>query len=119
MIYFITLYLSLIHIYMAKDGQSTDSLYYTYTPVTEEVPKEQIYQIRPYNSGLCIYRFEGCELRQKVARWETKGPKEIWQLCMEPGFQLSWSAQNPFYSLFIGQEGFVEDVYKRQGLHFG
>lgn len=52
---------------MAKDGQSTDSLYYTYTPVTEEVPKEQIYQIRPYNSGLCIYRFEGCELRQKVA----------------------------------------------------
>lgn len=57
---------------MAKDGQSTDSLYYTYTPVTEEVPKEQIYQIRPYNSGLCIYRFEGCELRQKVARWETK-----------------------------------------------
>ena len=93
---------------MAKDGQSTDSLYYTYTPVTETVPKEQIYQIRPYNSGLCIYKFEGCELRQKVARWETKGHKEIWQLCMEPGFQLSWSAQNPFYSLFIVQEGSVE-----------
>ena len=92
----------------AKDGQSTDSLYYTYTPVTETVPKEQIYQIRPYNSGLCIYKFEGCELRQKVARWETKGHKEIWQLCMEPGFQLSWSAQNPFYSLFIVQEGSVE-----------
>ena len=45
---------------MAKDGQSTDSLYYTYTPVTEA------------------------------------------------GFQLSWSAQNPFYSLFIVQEGSVE-----------
>ncbi len=27
---------------------------------------------------------------------------------MEPGFQLSWSAQNPFYSLFIVQEGSVE-----------
>ncbi|MCD7994707.1 MAG: hypothetical protein LUK37_24180 [Clostridia bacterium] len=93
---------------MSKDGQSTDSLYYKYTPVTEEVPKEQIYQIRPYDGGLCSYKFEGCEVRQKVARWETKGHKEIWQLCMEPGFQLSWSAENPFYGLFIVQEGTVD-----------
>lgn len=71
------------------------------------VPKEQIYHIRPYEGGLCSYKFEGCELRQKVARWETKGHKEIWQLCMEPGFEISWGAANPFYGLFIVQEGSV------------
>ena len=93
---------------MSKDGQSPDSHYYTYDPVAVEVPKEEIYQIRPYNGGPIILKFPGCELRQKVARWETKGHKEIWQLCMEPGFELSWSAQNPFYSLFVVQEGSVE-----------
>lgn len=93
---------------MSKDGQSPDSHYYTWTPVTEQVSKEEIYHIRPYNSGLVAYQFDGCELRLKVGRWETKGHKEIWQLCMAPNYELSWSHQNPFYSLFIVQEGKVE-----------
>lgn len=93
---------------MSRDGQSPNSQYYTYTPVTVEVPKEEIYHIRPYNSGLVTYKFPGCELRLKVGRWETKGHKEIWQLCVDPGFELSWSAHNPFYGLFIVQEGKVE-----------
>ena len=46
--------------------------------------------------------------RLKVGRWETKGHKEIWQLVAEPGFELSWSHKNPFYSLFVVQEGTVE-----------
>ena len=93
---------------MAKDGQSTSSLYYEYKPVTVEVPKEQIYHVRPYDQGLETFQFPGVELRLKVGRWETKGHKEIWQLVAQPGFELSWSHRNPFYSLFVVQEGTVE-----------
>ena len=93
---------------MAKDGQSTSSLYYDYKPATIEVPKEQIYHVRPYDQGLETFRFPGVELRLKVGRWETKGHKEVWQLVMQPGFELNWSFRNPFYNLLIVQEGQVE-----------
>ena len=93
---------------MSKDGQSTSSLYYGYTPVTVEVPKEQMYHVRPYDKGLEEFDFPGIKLRLKVGRWETKGHKEIWQLLMEPGYELSWSFRNPFYGLFVVQEGTVE-----------
>lgn len=93
---------------MSINGQGTDSYWHSFEPVTVEVPKEEIPEIRPYNGGLSIFKFKGCELRQKVGRWETKGHKEVWQLCLEPGFRLSWSEKNPFYNLFIVQEGSVE-----------
>lgn len=92
----------------SKDGVGTDSCWYTYDPVTVSVPKESIPEVRPYHGGLSVFRFPGCELRQKVGRWETKGHKEIWQICMGPGYELSWSERNPFYGLFIVQEGSVE-----------
>lgn len=93
---------------MAKDGQSTSSLYYDWTPVTHEVPKSEMYHVRPYDFGLNTFEFPGITLRQKVGRWETKGHKEIWQLLMEPGFEISWSFNNPFWGLWIVQEGSVE-----------
>lgn len=43
-----------------------------------------------------------------MGRWETKGHKEVWQLVMQPGFELNWSFRNPFYNLLIVQEGQVE-----------
>ena len=92
---------------MSKDGQSTNSLYYDYKPVTVEVPKEEMYHVRPYDMGLSVFNFPGIELRQKVGRWETKGHKEIWQLLLDPGYELSWSFRSPFYGLFIVQEGEV------------
>lgn len=93
---------------MAKDGQSTSSLYCDWTPVTHEVPQSEMYHVRPYDFGLNTFEFPGITLRQKVGRWETKGHKEIWQLLMEPGFEISWSFNNPFWGLWIVQEGSVE-----------
>lgn len=93
---------------MAKDGQSTSSLYYDYTPVAVDVPKTEMYHVRPYDFGLSTFKFPGVELRLKVGRWETKGHKEIWQLVCDPGFELSWGFDNPFWGLFIVQEGQVE-----------
>lgn len=93
---------------MGKDGQGTNSVWYTYDPVTVDVPKDQVPEVRPYEGGLSVFKFDGIELRQKVGRWETKGHKEIWQYCVEPGYELSWSEENPFYGLFIVQAGSVE-----------
>lgn len=93
---------------MDVDGRGTDSYWHSFAPVTVEVPKEQLPEIRPYNSGLAVFQFKGCELRQKVGRWETKGHKEVWQLCLTPGFKIHWSEKNPFYNLFVVQEGSVE-----------
>lgn len=93
---------------MAKDGQGTDSAWYSYSPISTEGPQEAVFEVRPYKGGLQSFSFDGCVLRQKVGRWETKGHKEIWQLCAGPGFEWSWNENNPFYGLFIVQEGSVE-----------
>lgn len=93
---------------MMMNGKGNESVFHQYTPVTVEVEKEQLPLIRPYNGGIAQFQFPGCLLRMKVGRWETKGLKEIWQLCMEPGFEIRCNEFNPYYSLYIVQEGSLD-----------
>ena len=91
-----------------NDGKGTEALWFDFEPVCVEVPKEQLPEIRPYNSGLSVFKFDGIELRQKVGRWETKNVKEIWQYVLSPGYEISWNEFNPYPNLFIVQEGEVD-----------
>lgn len=90
---------------LATDGQGTEAIWFDFKPVAVSVPKEQMPEIRPYESGLQVFNFGGIELRQKVGRWELKNVKEIWQYVLQPGFEISWNEFNPNPVLLIVEEG--------------
>lgn len=92
----------------SMNGKGNESYWCTFDPVTVEVPKEAHPLIRPYHAGIQSFQWPGCRLHLKVGRWETKNVKEIWEIEMDQGFQIRWSEMNPYYSLFIVQEGPVE-----------
>ena len=76
-------------------------------PAPSEVPKEQIQQLRPAGTCLRSHSFDGIDLRLKVARYETEGVKEIWDLHMMPGFYCKWDDFLPEFRLFYVKSGKV------------
>lgn len=93
---------------MMMNGKGNESLFYDYVPVTKEVPKDQLPLVRPFDKGIVEYNFEGCTMRLKVGRWETRGLKEVWQFILKPGFELSCNENISYYSLFDIHEGKVK-----------
>lgn len=90
------------------NGIGNESYWAGYKPETTLISKYVHPLIRPYHEGIQKFRWPGCEVILKVGRWETKNVKEIWEIDMEKGFRLSWNEMNPYYNLFIVQEGPVE-----------
>ena len=86
----------------ARNGSAWfDYLY----PECKDVSADEIPCIRPFDSALSRYSFDGIELLLKVGRWETLGAKEIWQLHLSTGYKLSWDELHPFphlYDVFSG-----------------
>ena len=76
-------------------------------PVNNEVPPEQIQQLRPAGTGLRVHDYEklGLKMYLKVAKYETQGVKEIWELQMKPGFYCKWDDFLPEYRLFYVTAG--------------
>ena len=74
----------------------------------KDVSKYEIPAIRPYDFGLNEFEFGECILKQKVGKWETFGNKEIWQVRLPAGYELSWGAMNPFWNLYVVYSGAVE-----------
>jgi len=81
-------------------------------PVPKAVPPEQVYQLRRAGTGINEHEFKGIKLHQKVARYETEGIKEIWELFMEPGFYCEWDNFLPEYRLFYVTDGRIRCTVK-------
>ena len=69
-------------------------------PVQDDFPKDQVQQLRPAGYGLREHLFEGLKMQLKVAKYETEGVKEIWDLFMKPGFYCNWDNFRPEYHVF-------------------
>ena len=76
-------------------------------PVASDFPPEQVHQLRMAGVGLRDHEFEGVKMQLKVARYETEGVKEIWDLHMQPGFYCDWDDFLPEYRLFYVKSGKV------------
>lgn len=76
-------------------------------PEPEDVPKEQVPQIRAKGASLVSFSFDGVECRQKVGRWETNGEKEIWEFVFDQGIVLEWGIPHPNWDLFVVKSGSV------------
>ena len=76
-------------------------------PKSEEFPPEQVQQLRASDSCLREHEFEGIKMYLKVARYETEGVKEIWDLHMKPGFFCKWDDFLPEYRLFYVKSGMI------------
>ncbi|MGI5902421.1 MAG: cupin domain-containing protein [Desulfitobacteriia bacterium] len=87
-----------------RDG----NLFFEYQPVFRDVDKSEIPQIRPYDYAVDRFDFDGISLLQKVTRHETNGNKEIWQMRMKKGYNLSWNEWNPHVNLFVVYSGSVD-----------
>ena len=69
-------------------------------PAPNETPPEQVTQLRLNGVGVREHEFEGIKLHLKVARYETEGKKEVWELFMKPGFYCNWDNFIPEYRMF-------------------
>ena len=74
-------------------------------PLPNEVPADRIHQLRPAGIGLCEHEFDGIKMHLKVARHETEGVKEIWDLHMKAGFYCKWDEILPEHRLFYVRSG--------------
>ena len=74
-------------------------------PVQDDFPKDQVQQLRPADYGIREHEFKGIEMRLKVAKYETEGVKEIWDLFMEAGFYCEWDCFVPEYRMFYVTRG--------------
>ena len=59
-------------------------------PTTGENQPGLVAQLRPSGMGIREYEFDGVRMHLKVAKYETEGVKEIWELFMKPGFYCEW-----------------------------
>ena len=87
-------------------GRRVDATSFDYRfPDCRDVPASELKCIRQYDYSIADYAFEGISLLLKVARWETAGVKEVWQLRLSSGYTLSWDEQHPvrqLYDVFSG-----------------
>ena len=69
-------------------------------PVQIDFPKEQVQQLRPAGYALREHEYEGIKMHLKIAKYETDGVKEVWELFMKPGFYCEWGKMRPEYRVF-------------------
>lgn len=70
-----------------------------------DVPKEALYEIRPYDFGFSTYSFGKLLMKQKVGRWETHGVKEVWQFHAGKGVRLAWDDPYGSSEIFLIVKG--------------
>ena len=76
-------------------------------PAPNEAPPELVQQLRVQGSCIRSHEFAGLKMFLKVARYETAGVKEIWDLHMKSGFFCKWDDFLPEYRLFYVKSGTV------------
>jgi mannose-6-phosphate isomerase-like protein (cupin superfamily) len=81
-------------------------------PAPNEVTAEMVQQFRPDGFGLREHEFPGVKLQLKIAKYETEGVKEVWDLFLKPGFYCEWDAFLPEYRFFWVREGRIRCAVK-------
>ena len=81
-------------------------------PTSPECPPESVTQLRRAGFGIREYEFEGVKLHLKVARYETEGVKEVWELFMKPGFFCEWDNFLLEYRVFYVTHGKLKCTVK-------
>ncbi|MCL2126533.1 MAG: cupin domain-containing protein [Oscillospiraceae bacterium] len=85
------------------------SVWYDYlSPECVDVPASDMGMIRLFDASLAKYSIGGAELRLKVARTETGGAKEVWQLMLKRGYTLKILPNNMHPLLFDVFSGAAE-----------
>ena len=74
-------------------------------PVQDDFPKEQVHQLRPHGYGLREHNYDGIKMLLKIAKYETEGVKEVWDLHMKPGFFCEWDNFLPEYRVLYVKSG--------------
>lgn len=74
-------------------------------PTSPECDPETVTQLRRAGTGIREYDFGGIKLHLKIARYETEGTKEVWELFMKPGFYCEWDNFLPDYRVFYVTSG--------------
>ena len=82
-------------------------LYDLAKPVVVDVPKSEIYEIRPPEFAFATFTYDGLIMKQKVGRWETDGMYEIWDFIMEDGFMAGGARPDPKPCVYYVTEGEV------------
>ena len=78
------------------------------TPVSINVPKEQVPEARTPDRPLCVFELEGVALKQYTGRWENNGLTELWKAELADGFAVEFYDDNPNTDLFYVIDGDVE-----------
>jgi quercetin dioxygenase-like cupin family protein len=81
-------------------------------PVPNMVERETVQQLRMAGKGIREHEFEGIKMHLKVARYETHGVKEIWDLFLKPGFYCEWDNFLPEYRVFYVTGGRIHCTVK-------
>ena len=81
-------------------------------PAPNMVPPEQVQQLRRAGAGIREHEFDGVKMHLKVARYETEGVKEVWELFIKQGFYCEWDAFLPEYHMFFVTGGKVHCTVK-------
>ncbi|MGC2872304.1 cupin domain-containing protein [Ihubacter sp. rT4E-8] len=74
-------------------------------PVTEDVDKHQMHEVRTPDFAYVTHNGEGWEIRQKVGRWECGGVKEVWEAFLQKGLCVEWHYPNQNWELYYVADG--------------
>ncbi len=69
-------------------------------PAANIVDPSKVSQLRLAGTGIREHEFPGAKLHLKIARYETMGVKEVWDLFLKPGFYCEWDNFLPEYRMF-------------------
>lgn len=78
-------------------------------PVTEDVSKYDVPQLKPAEWAFSRYTLGAVELGLKVGRWEFGGAKEVWEIKAKNGVTLSWGPY-PQWGLFNVMSGKIDVI---------
>jgi len=81
-------------------------------PADNIVEPEKVDQLRKAGRGIREYKFDGIEMHLKIAKYETEGVKEVWDLFLKKGFHAAWDNFLPEYRLFWVTAGKVKCFVK-------
>ena len=74
----------------------------------KRIEKSEMYEVRNKDKYLCLYEFEGMQMKQMTARWENNGVTEMWRFEMEKGFHVRFEPVIPNQDLFYIESGEIE-----------
>jgi len=81
-------------------------------PAPNDVSPELVQQLRLAGTGLREHEFDGLKMHLKIARYETEGVKEVWDLFIKSGFYCDWDDFLPEYRMFYVTGGKIHCTVK-------